>query len=246
MTAKEVGIVGVAAFGGAVVAGFALVVFEPKACTSGTPSPADLNITITDPTDPNQRADVLRYGRRLRFKQPPNPDHALAVPVRDTNGNPTGAFRYGPLGQARPEECAHKNDLQDLVEGRIVAHVRIRANNPQDWPDPARPGYLKGHYADHDNDGTPDFEWHDYFPNGWSYVWIDQLGSPGQDGSRPARALIFEDKPNGVMHEVWVTWTPHDEHEASFAAWVPSPDDDHLWQSCSSMGCCTVRGDGPG
>lgn len=239
-------IAGVGLTAGLVGAGAALLVAAAtggRPCQDGTPSPADLGVQIADPM---KDLDAMReYGRKLRF-EPPGKEQPLSYPRHQTGtGQPTGGFDFGPRSRVRAASCSHENQADpDLVEGRIVAQVHVVIPGNQNWPFHWHPnprfqtGYHKGHWADHDNDGQPDHHVHSFFPEGHSYVWID-----GYDAARgTARAVIVSAKPNDpYVAEAIVDWTPDTPHAQAHGYWIADPTDDHLWQTCSTNGCCTVR-----
>lgn len=139
--------------------------------------------------------------------------HPFGEERRLTIKRPDGTFALGPFARAHPFECAHRFSSNALDSGRVVARIIL----------PATEAYEKLG-----------------LPPGVSFVYIDSVNA----AAGTARALIIPLNPLFPAErrsvKVESQSTPRSFPEAR---WIFDPEDDHLWVSCYSLGCCRVTHD---
>lgn len=161
-----------------------------------TPPPPD---TLTDPA--TQRELALAYARSLTFDEIHWAQAKTRLEQRRAEGRgpyvpgPTAIQPYvpGPTAIASPEINAHRNRMQGLIRGRILARIEVK------------------------EDGDLEVAAALGFAPGVNYVWIDGKGDRGAGSTggqraereRPNRALIIPEREEYPVQERPVRYRPH-------------------------------------
>lgn len=216
--------------------------------------------------------------RRALPVVPPAPGGGLGTPIP---GAVSGTIepRAGINGSAR---SAYENSAGRSCPGRVIARVTIDGrSSPNDSirrdaqralqarRDAAQGeilhdslallgGYktlVHRHGVYHPDPGLE--HRHRYFPEGTSYVWMDQLTDLG-NGVTLARGVIVSEDTSVSPWIVRIRYCGHSQpsggptdpncapahpvpHPPPLARWLDIPEDDHAWEWCASRGCCIVE-----